>query len=84
MSVKRDFSGKVVLITGSSSGIGAVAAEEFSKAGAQVVITGRNAQNLANVGKRCLEVSPKSALDMFTKCTALELGPKGIRVNSVK
>lgn len=26
----------------------------------------------------------KCALDMFTKCTALELGPKGIRVNSIK
>ncbi|CAG2181485.1 unnamed protein product [Oppiella nova] len=25
----------------------------------------------------------KSALDMFTKCLALELGPKGIRVNVV-
>ncbi|CAG2112260.1 unnamed protein product [Medioppia subpectinata] len=25
----------------------------------------------------------KSALDMFTKCLALSLGPKGIRVNSV-
>ncbi len=26
----------------------------------------------------------KSALDMFTKCLALELGPKGIRVNAIK
>ncbi|CAG2177636.1 unnamed protein product [Oppiella nova] len=25
----------------------------------------------------------KSALDMFTKCLALQLGPKGIRVNSI-
>ena len=59
MSVKRDFSGKVVLITGSSSGIGAVAAEEFSKAGAQVVINARDAQKLSEVGKQCLKVSPK-------------------------
>ena len=59
MSVKRDFSGKVVLITGSSSGIGAVAAEEFARAGAQVVITGRNVENLTEVGKLCLKASPK-------------------------
>ncbi len=26
----------------------------------------------------------KSALDMFTKCLALELGPKGVRVNVIK
>lgn len=26
----------------------------------------------------------KSAVDMFTKCIAMELGPKGIRVNTVK
>jgi NAD(P)-dependent dehydrogenase (short-subunit alcohol dehydrogenase family) len=59
MSVVKDFSGKVILITGSSSGIGAGIAEEFSKAGAQVVITGRNANNLSEVGKQCLKVSPK-------------------------
>ena len=59
MSLKKDFSRRVVLITGSSSGIGAVTAEEFSKAGAQVVITGRDGQKLSEVGKECLKVSPK-------------------------
>ncbi|CAG2119283.1 unnamed protein product [Medioppia subpectinata] len=28
-------------------------------------------------------IMSKTALDMFTKCMAAELGPKGIRVNSV-
>lgn len=36
------FSGKVVIVTGASSGIGADAAVHFSKLGAKVVITGRN------------------------------------------
>lgn len=59
MSTTRNFTGKVVLVTGSSSGIGATTAEEFAKAGAQVIITGRNARNLAKVGEKCLKVSPK-------------------------
>jgi len=60
MSAQRDFIGKVVIITGSSSGIGAVTAEEFAKARAQVVITGRNANNLSEVGKLCLKASPEA------------------------
>jgi len=59
MSVKKDFSGRVVIVTGSSSGIGAVTAEEFAKAGAQVVITGRRANNLSEVGEKCRKASPK-------------------------
>ncbi|CAG2114783.1 unnamed protein product, partial [Medioppia subpectinata] len=51
--------GKVVVITGSSSGIGAAAALQFSKSGAQVVITGRNAQNVSKVAKECQKISPK-------------------------
>ncbi|CAG2105537.1 unnamed protein product [Medioppia subpectinata] len=174
---KYDFTGRVALITGSSSGIGAATAILLAKMGAQVVITGRNVNKLENVVKQCAEVSPtglkavpvvadvtkeadldrllattvqsfgkldilvnnvgywqlcpitsddymqhfshimstnllsavylthksvdyliktkgsglnmsayamtKSALDMFTKCLAVELGPKGIRVNSL-
>ncbi|SDL05852.1 Short-chain dehydrogenase [Catalinimonas alkaloidigena] len=37
---------KVVIVTGGSSGIGKACAESFGRAGARVVITGRNADNL--------------------------------------
>ncbi len=40
---------KVVIVTGASSGIGKACAEEFGKAGASVVITGRNASTLQQV-----------------------------------
>ena len=36
-----DFSGKVVLVTGGTAGIGRETAEEFARAGAKVVLTGR-------------------------------------------
>ena len=40
---------KVVVITGGSSGIGKACAEVFGKAGAKIVITGRNKENLVKV-----------------------------------
>jgi len=40
MSVKMDFIGKTVLITGGTMGIGAAIAEDFKKAGANLIITG--------------------------------------------
>ncbi|XP_054167717.1 3-oxoacyl-[acyl-carrier-protein] reductase FabG-like [Oppia nitens] len=66
MSLKYDFTGKVALITGSSSGIGAATAQLFSKSGANVVVTGRNADAVAKVAKQCTDVSPK-------QLTALEV-----------
>ncbi|CAG2116098.1 unnamed protein product [Medioppia subpectinata] len=59
MSVIYDFTGKVVLITGSSSGIGAATAVQFSKAGAQVVVTGPPDRLPIDTAKECLKVSPK-------------------------
>ncbi|KAI1301755.1 3-oxoacyl-[acyl-carrier-protein] reductase FabG [Halotydeus destructor] len=58
MTATFDFTGKVVLITGSSSGIGAHAAQEFSRAGAQIVITGRNQSKLNDVALQCMKMSP--------------------------
>jgi len=59
MSKNRDFTGKVVLITGSSSGMGAETAVLLAKLGADVVITGRNGGNLLAVAKDIKKVSPK-------------------------
>lgn len=47
------FDGKVVLVTGSSSGIGAAIAIKFSELGAKVSIVGRNEKKLNEVAKKC-------------------------------
>lgn len=44
--MEMNFNNKVVLITGATSGIGEACAEIFAKAGAQVMLTGRNADKL--------------------------------------
>lgn len=46
------FDGKVILITGASSGIGAACAEFFAKEGAQLASVGRNAEKFKNVVKK--------------------------------
>ena len=47
------FTGKVALITGASSGIGAAAAKLFSKLGATLALSGRNIENLKMVASEC-------------------------------
>lgn len=49
-----DFTGKVVLITGASSGIGAVTAKYLTHLGASVVMTGRNVESLKKSGAKCV------------------------------
>lgn len=59
MANSSDFKGKVVVITGASSGIGEGVAKYLAELGAQVVISGRNKANLSRVAKICQTISPK-------------------------
>jgi NAD(P)-dependent dehydrogenase (short-subunit alcohol dehydrogenase family) len=60
MSLSKNFDNKVVLVTGSSSGIGAATAILFSELGAKVVVHGRNEKKISEIAKKCNAVSPKS------------------------
>lgn len=46
--------GKVIIVTGASSGIGAGAAVHLSKLGAKLVVTGRNEENLNETLGKCV------------------------------
>lgn len=52
------FAGKVVLITGASSGIGAATAIHFSQLGALLSLSGRNVQKLNEVAEKCKSSKP--------------------------
>ncbi|XP_046548609.1 uncharacterized oxidoreductase MexAM1_META1p0182-like [Haliotis rubra] len=54
--------GKVAIITGSSSGIGAGIAIAFSKEGAKLSLTGRNQKNLEEVVKNCKKAGCQDVL----------------------
>ncbi len=48
-----DFSGRVVWITGASSGIGEALAQAFAQAGARLILSGRRAAELERVAAAC-------------------------------
>lgn len=48
-----EFNGKVIIITGASSGIGAGTAEYLAKLGATLVLVGRSLENLTEVSIKC-------------------------------
>lgn len=52
-AVRGSLAGKVALITGASSGIGAATAVLFARLGASLALTGRNEENLKAVAEKC-------------------------------
>jgi len=68
MAHSKDFSGRIALVTGSSSGIGEEIVVHFAKYGAQVIVTGRGEDKIAAVVKKCNEVSPKKLKALGVKC----------------
>ncbi|XP_065095368.1 3-oxoacyl-[acyl-carrier-protein] reductase FabG-like [Ochlerotatus camptorhynchus] len=67
-----DFSGKVVLITGASSGIGAATAKYLTELGATVAMTGRNAENLNKFGAECEAVGKQKPFLLVADVTKTE------------
>ena len=57
-----DLTGKNIVITGASSGIGEALAIEASQRGARVAIVARRADRLASVLERCQATSPESSM----------------------
>jgi NAD(P)-dependent dehydrogenase (short-subunit alcohol dehydrogenase family) len=91
--IKYDFSNKNVIVTGAASGLGKSIAEQFAKAGANVVIADLNkeaADNLSNELKKyghkiisySLDVSNYDAFKTMIESIANELGSIDILVNN--
>ncbi len=88
-----DVTGRKVLVTGASSGIGAGLAEALAKAGATVGIVARREKRLAEVLERCRAHSPASrmwvadladlaAVDHLAAAAVDELGGVDVLVNN--
>nr|XP_021193163.2 uncharacterized oxidoreductase SSP0419 [Helicoverpa armigera] len=67
-----DFTNKVVIVTGASSGIGAASAILFAKHGAKLTLIGRDEQRLNNVAEKCQEANGLTPL-----CLRLDLTANG-------
>lgn len=58
MELLKEFEHKVVLVTGSSSGIGEECVALFAQLGANVVVNGRDEQKCQRVAQKCRQLSP--------------------------
>ena len=82
--------GKVIWITGASSGIGKALAKAAAKAGMRVIISARNEAELERVRLACggqtavlpMDVSKHNEMEAFTSKAAVIFGPIDILVNN--
>ncbi len=86
-----DFSGKIVVITGASSGIGEKSAEEFAKLRARVVLVSRNEEKLKQIAKRLsdcetlvcpCDVSKKEQVAQLSRVVFDKFGKVDVLVNN--
>jgi hypothetical protein len=88
-----DYSGKVVVITGASSGIGEQSAEEFAKLHADIILVSRNEEKLQEIAKRlskysikvfvyACDVSKKDQVDTMGKTVLEKFGTVDVLVNN--
>lgn len=93
MTENRPLEGKVALVAGASSGIGASTAEALAAAGASVMLTARRESELAKVeaavrgygGRtvaRTVDLSAEGAPEEVAAAAETELGPVDILVNN--
>ena len=67
-----DFSGKIVVITGASSGIGKETAFAFAARGAELILIGRDVERLQEVQTEVMKAGAKTAV--FVKCDVSNYG----------
>lgn len=67
-----DFSGKVVIITGASGGIGAACALDFAKSNAKLTLVGRNEEKLKKVAEQCKKASGQEPLAVIADISKAE------------
>ena len=67
----QSLAGKVVIITGASSGVGEAAARAFARAGAHVVLAARNVAKLEAVARAVNGLAVPTDVSRFEDLTAL-------------